>query len=179
MVSKKDALMLGALALGGIGLASMVSGGDGGGAAMEGLRQGRAGQILGGQQGYTSPGSTIYNLPAQGAVTFPKVPTFDISSLLGQAPISRGAAGISAAPKKKRVIPYLYTGGEVKAGAGSIAPWAMGRSTPAEIGVTTALKIASSGGGGAAKKSVSTPAATAKATSRRTKLISRARAVSQ
>jgi hypothetical protein len=48
--------------------------------------------------------------------------------------------------KKERVVPYIYRGGEVKAGAVSVAPWAMGVSTPAEIGVTSALGIAKKGG---------------------------------
>jgi hypothetical protein len=146
MMSKKDAITLGMLAIGGIGVASMAAGSGGGDAgALEGVK-GRAGGILGAQKGYGAP-PTIYNLPAQPSVTFPKAPSFDISSFLGEpikteTDIGRGAAGVSAAPKKSAVRPYLYTGGEVEAGAVSVAPWAMGVSTPAEIGVTTALSIA-------------------------------------
>ena len=182
-MNKKEMLVLGALAVGGIGIASMVSdGGDGGGLGAG--QQVRAGGILGSQQGYGAPpGATIYNIPAQPAVTFPAAPTFDISKFLepmAKPTVSRGAAGVSAAPKKGQVVPYLYTGGEVKAGAVSVAPWAMGVTTPAEIGVTTVLKKVSSGGGGSvSKKSVSTPKAKAKATSRRTKLKARAKAASQ
>lgn len=140
-MTKKEALTLGLLAIGGIGFASMLSGGeDSGGVGA------RAGGILGSPQA-TPAGATIYNLPAEGAVTFPEPPVFDISKIfperLAQPPESRGAAGVSAAPKKSR--PYLYTGGEVKAGAVSVAPWAMGVSTPAEIGITTALKIPTGG----------------------------------
>ena len=143
MMSKKDALTLGMLAIGGVGAAMVIGGGDGAitdTGALEG-KKGRAGQILGsGQQ----PGA-VYNFPAQGAVSFPAPPAYDMSSFLPSLPttpvpaIGRGAAGVSAAPKKSAVTPYLYTGGEVKAGAVSVAPWAMGVTTPAEIGVTTAL----------------------------------------
>lgn len=146
MISKKEALTLGMLAIGGVGAAMVISGGNGAitdTGALEG-KKGRAGQILGsGQQ----PGA-VYNFPAQGAVSFPAPPTYDMSRFLPSLPttpvpaIGRGAAGISAAPKKSAVTPYLYTGGEVKAGAVSVAPWAMGTTTPAEIGVTTALSIA-------------------------------------
>ena len=109
---------------------------------------GRAGGILGSQQGYgsTDMAPTVYNLPGQPAVTFPDAPTFDMSKILSPAPISRGTAGVSSAGKKRAVTPYLYTGGEVKAGAVSVAPWAMGKSTAAEIGVTTALGMAKKGG---------------------------------
>ena len=143
MISKKDMLTLGVLAIGGVAVASSFAGGGDTG-ALEG-KKGRAGGILGSQQDYgaASPSPTIYNLPAAGAVTFPEAPTFDISKFFTpsvEPTVSRGAAGVSAAPKKIR--PYLYTGGEVKAGAVSVAPWAMGTTTPSEIGVTTALKYA-------------------------------------
>lgn len=158
MISKKDALTLGMLAIGGVGAAMVIGGGNGAPGALEGAKA-RAGGILGAQEGYGAPGTTVYSLPAQPAVTFPEAPLFNISRFLAPEPlaqpvVSRGAAGVSAAPKK--VTPYLYTGGEVKAGAVSVAPWAMGITTPAEIGVTTALKRAS---GGAPKKTPSAPAA--------------------
>jgi len=56
MISKKDAVTLGMLAIGGVGAAMIVGGGggDGGGAAMEGVK-GRAGGILGSQEGYGAP----------------------------------------------------------------------------------------------------------------------------
>jgi hypothetical protein len=145
MMSKKDMLTLGVLAIGGVAVASSFAGGDGDTGALEG-KKGRAGGILGSQQGYGVPSPTIYNLPAAAPVTFPKAPIFDISKFLEpmvEPTVSRGAAGVSSAGKKEVVTPYLYTGGEVKAGAVSVAPWAMGVSTPAEIGVTTALKRAS------------------------------------
>ena len=146
MMSKKDMLTLGVLAIGGVAVASSFAGGGDTG-ALEG-KKGRAGGILGSQQGYgaASPSPTIYNIPAQAAVTFPKAPSFDISKFLAPVPVSRGAAGVSSAGKKEVITPYLYTGGEVKAGAVSVAPWAMGVSTPAEIGVTSALGIAKKGG---------------------------------
>ena len=175
MISKKDALTLGILAVGGIAAASAVSGGDGGegGAMMEGLRgvKGRAGGILGGA---TPAAPTVYQFAAQPAVSFPKAPSFDLSSLLAttKAPVERGTAGISSAGKKVPSVhaPYIYTGGEVKTGAVSVAPWAMGRTTPAEIGVTTALSVARkpkkkripSGGGGGGGRRYSTPGRAAK-----------------
>jgi hypothetical protein len=145
MMSKKDMLTLGVLAVGGVAVASSFAGGGDTG-ALEG-KKGRAGGILGSQQDYGAA-PTIYNLPAAAPVTFPKAPTFDISKFLAPVPVpvSRGAAGVSSAGKKERVVPYIYRGGEVKAGAVSVAPWAMGVSTPAEIGVTSALGIAKKGG---------------------------------
>jgi hypothetical protein len=142
MMSKKDMLTLGVLAVGGVAVASSFAGGGDTG-ALEG-KKGRAGGILGSQEGYGAA-PTIYNLPAAAPVTFPEAPKFDISKFLTplvEPTVSRGAAGVSSAGKKSSVRPYLYTGGEVKAGAVSVAPWAMGRTTPTEIGVTTALKYA-------------------------------------
>ena len=136
MMSKKDVLTLGVLAIGGVAVASSFAGGGDTGAL-----ESKKGGILGSQQDYSTP--TIYQLPAQAAVTFPEAPKFDIGSFLDpKEAVSRGTQGVSSAGKKTSVRPYLYTGGEVKAGAVSIAPWAMGRTTPAEIGVTTALKMA-------------------------------------
>lgn len=165
MMSKKNVLTLGVLAIGGIGVASMVASGDNGdgdtgpkSGALTGVR-GRAGGVLGSQQGYGAP--VVYNLPAAAAVTFPKAPTFDMNKFLAPVTqpvtqpevVSRGVAGVSSAGKKRPVQPYIYTGGEVKTGAVSVAPWAMGVSTPAEMGVTSALKRARSGGSTSSKKS--------------------------
>jgi hypothetical protein len=104
MVSKKDMLTLGVLAIGGVAVASSFAGGDGGGDILQ-PKKGRAGGILGSQEGYGAP--AIYNLPAHADVTFPAAPTFDISKFLApqtEVP-GRGAAGVSAAPKK-----YIETG---------------------------------------------------------------------
>ena len=81
MISKK-VVTLGMLAIGGIGAAMIVSGSGNGGdtGALQG-RTGRAGGILGSQQGYGRPG-TVYNIPAAAPVTFPKAPTFDIGGFL-------------------------------------------------------------------------------------------------
>ena len=99
MMSKKDMLTLGVLAVGGIAVASSFAGGDGGGVLQP--TKGRAGGILGSQQDYGAA-PTIYNLPAAGAVTFPEAPKFDIGSFLAPTvPVSRGAAGISSAGKKE------------------------------------------------------------------------------
>lgn len=86
MISKKDAVTLGMLAVGGVGAAMVVGGGGGGGdsdlsgGAMEG-RRGRAGGILGTSAGApTAP--TVYQFAAQPAVTFPKAPTFDVGKMM-------------------------------------------------------------------------------------------------
>jgi len=117
---------------------------------MEGLRgvKGRAGGILGG-----APPPAIYNLPAQPAVSFPKAPSFDISSLFApqtpQAPKKDAVAewykehaGAGYMPRRWEVQkmlsraqigklspatgvqPYVYRGGEVELGAATKAPWA-------------------------------------------------------
>jgi hypothetical protein len=141
MMSKKDALTLGILAVGGVAAASAIagSGAGGGGAALEGKKGG----ILGSQQGYGAP--TVYNFPAQGAVSFPAPPDYSniLRDFVSPQDVSRGTQGVSSAGKKRVVRPYIYRGGEVKAGAVSVAPWAMGTTTPAEMGVTTALHLAS------------------------------------
>lgn len=149
MISKKEAVTLGLLAIGGVGAAMVVTGAgtqatpDIG--AMAGFTpQGRAGGILGSAAPVTET-KKMFQVPAQATVTFPKAPTFDITRFLAPQveDIGRGAAGVSAAPKPKKMRPYIYTGGEIKPGAVSVAPWAMGRTTPTEIGVTTALSLAS------------------------------------
>ena len=101
MLSKKDMLTLGVLAVGGVAVASSFAGGGGDAGALEG-KKGRAGGILGSQEGYGAA-PTIYNLPAAAPVTFPKAPKFDIGSFLAPTmPVSRGAAGVSSAGKKYR-----------------------------------------------------------------------------
>jgi len=107
MISKKDALTLVVLGVGGVAVASAFAdgdSGDGGGAVMEGLRgvKGRAGGILGG----ATPSPTVYQFAAQPAVRFPAAPGFDMSRLFpseklaAPAPVERGAAGVSSAGKK-------------------------------------------------------------------------------
>ena len=114
MVSKKDAITLGLLAIGGVGAAMVVGGngnGNGNGGSGAGMEGRRVGGILGSQKDYSSPGKapTIYQMPAQPAVTFPEAPTFDLKSFLAPAPpptpapVSRGAAGVSSAGKKQVV----------------------------------------------------------------------------
>jgi hypothetical protein len=103
MMSKKDMLTLGVLAVGGVAVASSFAGGGDTG-ALEG-KKGRAGGILGSQQGYGAA-PTIYNLPAGAPVTFPEGPKFDIGKFLGEpikteTDIGRGAAGVSSAGKKE------------------------------------------------------------------------------
>jgi len=147
MISKKDALTLGILAVGGIAAASVVADSDtggGGGAMMEGIK-GRAGGILGGED----VSQAAFKTPQEPTVIFSKGRDYSdlLQSFIGgeEAPADRGTAGISSAGKKRPVTPYIYTGGEVKPGAVSVAPWAMGRTTPTEIGVTTALSVARGG----------------------------------
>lgn len=88
-------LVLGALVMGGIGLASMVSDTPGSGAAL----RGRAGGILGSGPGAT-PGATIYNIPPGAGVTFPDPPKFDITKLFDPAPEAPGVTP-EGAPSKK------------------------------------------------------------------------------
>ena len=124
-MSKKDAITLGVLAIGGVAVASAVAGGgDSGGVTA------RGGGILGTPTG----GATIYNLPAQADVTFPKAPTFDISRFLQpQKEPSRGAAGVSAAPKK-----YASTGRISLGYEGYVTPTTPTPVSPGYIpGVTT------------------------------------------
>ena len=107
MISKKDALTLGVLAVAGVAAAGAVAGGDGDGAVMEGLRgvKGRAGGILGSA---TPPSAvpTVFQVPAQAEVTFPT--PVDYSGLLEgfmmpKKEISRGAAGVPAAGRQRPV----------------------------------------------------------------------------
>ena len=99
MMSKKDMLTLGVLAIGGVAVASSFAGGDGGG-VLQPIKA-RVGGIVGSQRDY-GVAPTIYNLPAAAPVTFPKAPSFDISKFLEPTvPVSRGAAGVSSAGKKE------------------------------------------------------------------------------
>ena len=116
MISKKEGIMLAALAVGSIGLAAAVHGGgdaDGGGGLGQpmGAMPVRTGGILGSQEGY---GYTpkIDQAPTQAAVIFPEPPdyreVFDKFFKSPEVPVSRGAAGVSSAPKKK--VTYTDTG---------------------------------------------------------------------
>lgn len=117
MVSKKEAVMLAALMVGGIGLATAVHGGgdaaaDGDGVLGQPMTMPvRAVGILGAQEGY---GYTpkIDQAPPQQAVIFPDPPNYreviDKFFAKPEIPESRGAAGVSAAPKKK--VTYTDTG---------------------------------------------------------------------
>lgn len=115
MVSKKDAITIGVLAIGGIGAASMIAGGGGGfgeGKAQD-TAQGQSrigGNILG-----TTPKKEVsmtgYTIPPEASVHFPKPPEFDFSKFFirpEDVDIDRGSAGVSAAPKKK--VSYTDTG---------------------------------------------------------------------
>ena len=105
-ISKKQALTLGVLAIGGIAAASSMTSGDGGdaGATMEG----RAGRILG--SGAEPEAPFIFKVPAEAAVTFPAQP--DYTRFLNQflkpkEALSRGTAGVSSAGKKVPVYSSL------------------------------------------------------------------------
>ena len=111
MISKKDAITLGILGVAGIAAASAVSGGaedtPGGAKTWEkpggilGVLGGAApgGAVPGGAGGIETP--TMYQIPAAAVVSFPKTPTFDFTKFLApQQQISKGVAGVSAAPKK-------------------------------------------------------------------------------
>lgn len=101
MMSKKDVLTLGILSIGGIGVASMIAGSSAGGAGGDlAAPTARAGGIL----GSAGRSGNVYNIPASGEVVFPETPKFDFSKffITPETPVSRGAAGVSAAPKKFR-----------------------------------------------------------------------------
>lgn len=128
MVSKKEALILGVLAIGGVAVASSIAGGGDGVVKP----QQRYGTIMGSQTPQTAP--TIYNLPAAAAVTFPAAPTFDIGRFLApQEEPARGTAGVSAAPKK-----YVSTGTVALGYEGYVTPVVPTPVSPGYIpGVTT------------------------------------------
>lgn len=179
MVSKKEALILGLVVVGGLGAASMVAGdAGGGGARAEGKR---AGGILGaptyGPQKAIAP--TVYQFAAQPAITFPEPPKFvGLTSLATKKEaelqtyyerqrkgrwmvdpmrvmsIMRGEPTIGKPSPATGIQPYPYTGGEVKKGAATVAPWAdtyklkpetsyaPATSLPAAMGIHTALEYA-------------------------------------
>ena len=154
MMSKKNALILGVLAIGGVAVASSIASGDagGGGAAVEG----RAGGILGTASG-DSMAPTIYNITSPPPV-FPAPATFDLQRFLApqlQAEPSRGTAGVSAAPKKFYIpgayvtpVPVTISGKETYVPATTF---------PAALGIHRALETArsygGSGGGGSSRVS--------------------------
>ena len=156
MVSKKEALILGVLAIGGVAVASSIAGsGD------DVVKpQQRFGTIVGSQM---PQAPTTYTFPAAAAVTFPEAPTFDIGRFLApQEEPARGTAGVSAAPKK-----YVSTGTVALGYEGYVTPVVPTPVSPGYIpGVTTfvpytepayipspiKLPGVSYGGGGSTKK---------------------------
>ena len=159
MMSKKDALTLGILAIGGVAAASAIAGGgSGGGVAPEGKKGG----ILG-SAGAAAP--TIYNLPAQGAVTFPAAPTYDFSKFLSapitpETVVSRGTAGVSTAGKQTAYVKpgaYVAPKKEMVGGKETYVP---ATTFAAALGTHRALELARGYGGG----TTSTPKKTVKST---------------
>lgn len=163
-MSKKDALTLGLLAIGGVAAASAIAGGgSGGGVAPEGKKGG----ILG-SAGAGGAAPTIYNLPSQGAVAFPAAPTYDFSKFLS-APITpktvvtRGTAGVSSAGKQTAYVKpgaYVAPKKEMVGGKETYVP---ATTFAAALGTHRALELARSYGGGTTstpKKTVSTPSST-------------------
>ena len=156
MVSKKEALILGVLAIGGVAVASSIAGsGD------DVVKpQQRFGTIVGSQMPQTAP--TIYNITSPPPV-FPAPATFDIGRFLApQEEPARGTAGVSAAPKK-----YVSTGTVALGYEGYVTPVVPTPVSPGYIpGVTTfvpytepayipspiKLPGVSYGGGGSTKK---------------------------
>ena len=153
MVTKKEALILGVLAIGGVAVASSIAGGGDGVVKP----QQRYGTIMGSQTPQTAP--TIYNLPAAAAVTFPEAPTFDIGRFLApQEEPARGTAGVSAAPKKF-YKPGAYVT-PVPVTVGGKETYVAATTFPAALGIHRALETARSygGGGGGGVKKTSAPA---------------------
>ena len=107
-MSKKHALIVGLLAIGGIAAASAVASGD---TSSGGVTQGKVGGILG-TYGGASPGAPItYQIPPQADVSFPDpvdyTEFFKTFLAAKDEPVSRGEAGVSAAPKKVPVYSSL------------------------------------------------------------------------
>ena len=153
-MSKKDALTLGILAIGGVAAASAIAGGgSGGGVAPEGKKGG----ILG-SAGAGGAAPTIYNLPAQGAVTFPAAPTYDFSKFLSapvtpETVVSRGTAGVSSAGKQTAYVKpgaYVAPKKEMVGGKETYMP---ATTFASALGTHRALEVAKSYGGGTSKKS--------------------------
>lgn len=81
-MSKKEAVILGLIAIGGLGVASSMASDSGGGATAPQ----RFGRILGadGKKAVASdagPGSTTYNIAGEAPPSFPAVPAFDMRQL--------------------------------------------------------------------------------------------------
>ena len=112
MVSKKAALTLGVLAIGGVGVASMIAGGGGGfgeGSAQDTAQeQSRIGGNILGTTPKKEVSMTGYTIPREASVHFPKPPEFDFSKFFVKPEVSRGSAGVSSAPTKKEK--YVDTG---------------------------------------------------------------------
>lgn len=107
MVSKKDALILGVLAIGGVGIASMALDSDSGGSAKGGGILGRFPGITQGTPSYAGEGTTVYNIPAEAGVSFPAPQTFDISKFFTTPPTPdpvSASSGVSSGGKK--VVTY-------------------------------------------------------------------------
>jgi len=102
MISKKDALTLGILAVGGIAAASVVAGGDAGGEG--GLTQRKAGGILGTYGGEPQDDYGGVKLPQEPTVVFSQGRDYSglLQSFIGaeEAPVPRGVHGVSSAGKK-------------------------------------------------------------------------------
>jgi len=102
MVSKKEMLILGAVAVGGLGLASMLASGEGE------EEEGGGGMRLVGIPGISSepaipaPGN-IYNFPPEPEVSFPAMPSFDWSAFFPSAG-GVGVTGGSVVSKKESIV---------------------------------------------------------------------------
>lgn len=116
MVSKKEGLILAAVVIGGLGLASMVSEGDAGGAGGLTPPSPRAGGILGSGDptGGESFSPSIYQIPGESFTGFPEQKDYSdfIRQFLQTPPgvpdtPDRGAAGVSSAGKKTPIYSSL------------------------------------------------------------------------
>lgn len=114
-MSKKEAVILGLIAIGGLGVASSMASDSGGGAAAPQ----RFGRILGadGKKAVASDaglGSTTYNIAGEAPPSFPAVPAFDMRQLflpmteniIKTAPaVRRTSGGYDPAPSIRGYVP--------------------------------------------------------------------------
>lgn len=117
MMSKKEAAMLGLLAVGGIGAALMISG-------KGGIEEGMGGGGLGLGLGEEEPEAMTKKETVAETYTPMGVPAIEAPHGFFAIPetIKTLIAPKPSVPAKKVVKPYLYTGGEVKQGAYSVIP---------------------------------------------------------
>jgi hypothetical protein len=130
-MSKKNMLIIAGIAVGGLGLASMMlENGDGGENIPEKIKQ-RAGNILG-TTGTGEVGSTVYNIPARGEIVLPSQEApFEWGAWLDSQLVGNGEKGVVTETQDK---PIAQRGGHG-------AAFAIAESIPYGEDVVTSKKI--------------------------------------